>query len=81
MLLTLFVEMLIPKGAKPKEASQAEKPNKASGAEKSKEALSQKQKLISNLASIRSEDQGLKLVSGTLGPTPQPATGKQMFRT
>ena len=27
MLLALFMEMLIPKGAKPKEASEADKPN------------------------------------------------------
>ena len=38
MLLALFMEMLIPKGAKPKEATEADKPNKASEAEKSKEA-------------------------------------------
>ena len=48
MLLTRFVEMLTPKGAKPQEASEAEKPNEASEAEKSKEASSQKQNLISN---------------------------------
>ena len=38
-LLTRFMEMLIPKGAKPKEASEAEKPNKVAEAEKPKEAF------------------------------------------
>ena len=40
--------MLIPKGAKPKEASEAEKPNEAAEADKPKKASSQKQNLISN---------------------------------
>ena len=51
-LLAPFVELLIPKEAKPKEALDAEKPNEASEAEKSIEASSQKQNLISKETNV-----------------------------
>ena len=50
--LTQFVELLIPKEAKPQEALEAEKPNEASEAAKPKETSSQKQKRSSPVASV-----------------------------
>ena len=44
--------MLIPKGLKQKEASEAEKPNEAAEAEKPKNASLQKQNLISNKTNL-----------------------------
>ena len=52
MLLTLFVEMLIRKGANPKEALETEIPNEACEAEKPKQASLAKQNLISSQTNL-----------------------------